>query len=195
MVKNIIVSIASGIILGLVISLVLSNFVLEKIDKPKIQQRIKDFYELAIPQSSITIESIKKESGMYKVLLKVTDKSGINPPNYLEVYVSKDGNLLIPSVIFIKESTEQIKKLKDFVDCLDSKGLKVYGLSNQTATLLQLNILGRYSGRLYVPCDDQQVVNCLNANVSQVPSIVYNGKAYPGVRDINFLSNLTGCTI
>jgi hypothetical protein len=90
--------------------------------------------------------------------------------------------------------------LKSFVECLDSKGLKIYGVLNQTenpqgatATLLQLNILGVYSSKLYVSCDGSFVQNCISAGVTQVPSVVFGGRVEAGVKTIEWFESVTGC--
>jgi len=175
----------AGIIIGLFTPKIYTMFT-----KKDVGKRVKRLYELANPGLTIELVDVLDEGSMYRVLLKTRGSKGVN---YIEVYVTKDGKFLTEGVIFVKESIEQIQKLKDFVDCLENKGVKIYGLSNHTATLLQLNLLGRYSTKLYVSCDGDNLQSCINAGVTQVPSVVINGKVEPGVKTIEWFERQTGC--
>jgi len=188
------VSLIVGILIGYFIPDIVSY-----LSRSKIEKDIVKLYELANPGTMISVESVKDMGDIYRVLLKVVSNRGTN---YQEVFVTKDGKYLTTSIIFVKESIKSISSLKNFVECLNSKGVRIYGITNSTqspqgasATLLQLNILGRYSIQLYVPCDGQFVNNCLNAGVTQVPSVVYKGKVYSGVYSIPWFENLTGCKL
>jgi len=167
--------------------------------KNTVANKVKTLYELANPGTEISVESISDVSGIYKILLKAVGPTGVN---YREVYVTKDGKLLTEGVIYVENSTKSIKSFKDFVDCLYDKGVRIYGVLNRTelptgavATYLQLNLLGRYSGKLFVDCDGAGISNCLNANVTRVPSVVYDGRVYPGVKSTSYLENITGCKL
>jgi hypothetical protein len=138
--------IAVAAVLLLVVALFALGYVSFSLNLPKseVSKKIESLYELANPGTNVEVLTLSEESGLYKALLKVVSPTGTN---YAEVYVTKDGKILVQNVIFVEQATEQIKKLKDFVDCLDSKKLKIYGVLNQTenpqgatATLLQLNI-------------------------------------------------------
>jgi hypothetical protein len=161
------------------------------VSKENVEAKVKELYELANPGATIEIASIEEQSGIYKVLIKATDPLG--GVNYRELYVTKDGKLLTENVILVEESIKQITRLKDFVDCLSNKGVKIYGIRNNTATLLQLNILGRYSLKLYVSCDGNLIKNCVSANVTQVPSVVIGKRVEPGVKSISWFEQATGC--
>ncbi|MEM5836502.1 MAG: hypothetical protein QXR09_03870 [Candidatus Aenigmatarchaeota archaeon] len=160
------------------------------IPKSEVSKKLKSLYELANPGTTIEVIALNEQSGLYKALLKA---SGITGTNYLEVYVTKDGKLLTQSVIFVEQSIEQMKRLKNFVDCLESKNVKIFGLRNDTLTLLQLNILGAYSPKLFVPCDGEMVSNCISAKVERVPSVVFGGRVEPGVKSIEWFEAATGC--
>jgi len=158
--------------------------------KAEVSKKIKDLYELANPGTTAEVISMSGEDGLYKAVIKLTGAGGTN---YAEVYATKDGKLLTLNIIFVEEATGQIKRLKDFVDCLDSKGVRIYGLNNQTATLLQLNILGIYSTKLYVSCDEELVQNCIAAKVTQVPSVVFSTGIEPGIKTIQWFEQAIGC--
>jgi hypothetical protein len=185
-----------GLLVGLAIFGVY-KFVLPLIQKSSVAENVRKLYELALG-SPVSVESVNDFGNLYKILLKVPTQQG---PNYLEVYTTKDGKYVTESIIYVKESTQQIEKMKNFVDCLYNKGLRVYGATQtnntsiNSATLLQLNILGRYSPKIYVSCDGVNLQACIQIGLQALPSIVYNNTAYPGVYSAEYLANLTGCKL
>lgn len=179
------------VIIILIVLAGVGYFAYYKLSEKNVSNKIKNLYELANPGTTIEIIDIKSRSGVYKVLMRGTDITGTN---YKEVYVTKDGRLLTENVIFVEESIEQIQKMKNFIDCLYDKGVRIYGLNNQTATLLQINTLGMYSPKLYVSCDNR-LQACTNIGLQQLPSVVYNNTAYPGVYTIQWFETITGCKV
>ena len=164
-----------------------------------VANKVKRLYELANPGADIEILAIKDEKSVYKVVIKASDATGTH---YREAYVTKDGKYLTEGVILVEESIQQIQKMKNFVDCLYDKGLRIYGVLNQSqspqgalATSLQLNLLGRYSPKLFVSCEGNLVQNCIDLGIQQIPSIVFEGKIYVGVKSVEWLSDLTGCEL
>jgi hypothetical protein len=165
-----------------------------------VENTVKKFYELALPGSTVEVVSLKEESGLYKVLSKVTTAGTVS---YLEAYVTRDGKLLTTadSTILIERSIEQIEKSKNFIECLFNKNLRIFGVLNQTAnpqgaqaTLIQLNLLGRlYSPKLFISCDGDLVQQCIAAGVTQVPSVVFNNSVEPGIKTVDWFESKTGC--
>lgn len=168
--------------------------------RSSIEREIKSFYELVVPGSTAEVVNLKEDSGVYKILVRVTSAGTVS---YQEGYVTKDGKLLsmADSTILVENSVNQIEKQKNFVNCLYDKGVRIFGFSNQTipggpATILQLNILGRiYSPMLFVSCDGQFLQQCINTGISQVPSVVVGGNIEPGVKAIDWFENKTGCKL
>lgn len=153
---------------------------------------LESLYELVNPGIDVEVVKTDDVSGMYKVLFKATDVAGA--VSYREAYLSKDGKLLTESMIMVEESIGQLTKIRDFVDCLDGKSLKIAGVSNHTATLVQFNALGgSYATKLYLSCDGELAQQCVNAGITQVPSVIYNNQGYAGAQSIQFFENLTGC--
>ena len=180
-----------GLIIGIGIG-VFSSTILGVKSKNKVGEEVKKLYELSFPNLKVEVVDVIDKGSLYEVFLKFYTSP---QPTFLEVFVTKDGKFLSENLIRVGESIRQIEKSKNFVDCLYTKGVRIYGISNSTATLLQLNLLGRYSGKLYVSCDGQNVQNCLKAGVSQVPSVVYEGKVYTGVKSVQWFENITGCKL
>jgi hypothetical protein len=166
------------------------------VDIEGLKTNVKNLYELSNPGSVAEVVALTETSGLYHAVIKITIGGNVN---YAEAWVTKDGRLLTQSVIFVKESVNQMQKLKNFVDCLSDKGLRIYGILNQTAspqgaqaTLIQLNILGLFSPKIFVNCD-LNLQACLNAGISQVPSVVINNRIEPGVKSIPDLEKISGC--
>ncbi|MBU4301020.1 MAG: hypothetical protein ABIF85_04560 [Nanoarchaeota archaeon] len=163
----------------------------------KAAEGVKTLYELANPGTSFEVVAVTEESGVYKVLLKSTGSGGTT---YHDVYVTKDGKLLSPGVILVENSTKQLEKMNGFVDCLKEKNVMIFGVLNSSfspqgaaTTSLQLQALGMYSGKIYVSCDGPNLQACVNAGITEVPSVVYENKAYSGAKDIAWFEQLSGC--
>ncbi len=183
------------IIIGSVV--MLKNSFTSSPSDSKAAESVKKLYELANPGTLFEITAVNEASGVYKVLLKSVGPSGTN---YNDVYVTKDGKFLSPSVILVENSTEQILKTMGFVDCLYDKDVRIFGILNNTfspqgaaTTSLQLQALGMYSGKIYVSCDGANLQSCITLGISEVPSVLYNNTLYPGARDIPWFEQLSGC--
>ena len=186
------VALSSIVIVAAVAAFLFYSHIFQTTPTAEIEKKVKNLYELANPGSTAEIISIKEESGVYKVVVKISTAAGTT---YREAYVTKDGKMLTESMIFIEQSIERINAFKNFTDCLRRSGVRIYGITNDTATLLQLNLLGRYSTQLFVPCDGNLISYCISANVSQIPSVVVNGRVYPGVKDITWFERMTNCRL
>ena len=187
-----IVTLIVGIILGLILMLLL-DFRLGQISSDEAGKKVKDLYELSTG-ANIEIINVLKESGMYKVIFRATDVNGDS--SILEVFVTQDGKILSQNPMKIDEFISNLNKQKAFIDCLSDKGLKIYGISNNTATQLQLvQVLGgsRFLSKIYVDCVDSNLQVCLDAGVTTVPSIIYQKEVYEGVKILGWFENTTNC--
>jgi len=181
-----------ALLVGFLVGYVFKNFLFIGTTKEGVGEQVRKLYALSNPGTTVEVVSITEESGMYKVFLKARDANGVN---YREVYATKDGKLMTENLIFVESSIKQIESLKNFVDCLDNETVRIYGINNQTATLLQLNVLGVYSGKLYVSCDGQLVSKCVEAGVQQVPSVVIGKDVSPGVKTLDWFAQQTKCKL
>lgn len=181
-----------GVILGSVL-IALIGYKLGNISPDEAGRKVKDVYELATG-ANVEIMSVIKDNEMYKVIAKTTDFVG--QQSVLEVFVSLDGRLLSERIVEIDEYKLNLERQKTFIDCLDEKGIKIYGVSNNTATQLQLvQVLGgsRFLSQIYVDCVGANLEVCLDAGVITVPSTVYQGRVYEGVRTLDWFENVTSC--
>ncbi|MDI6806961.1 MAG: hypothetical protein QMD14_04090 [Candidatus Aenigmarchaeota archaeon] len=187
------------LIVAVVVGILAWSF-LKPVPKEKIRDEIKRFYELAIPGTTVEVVSLEEESGIYKAVVKLSAVGVI--PSYREAYVTKDGEIITENVIYMKRSSEQIEKLKSFVDCLSDKGVRIFGMLNATAspqgaqaTTLQLNLLGRYSWKLYQSCDGPNLQACVDAGITEVPSVVIGRRIEAGVKTVDWFEQQTGCKL
>ena len=109
---------------------------------------------------------------------------------------------MVEGVIYLRDSIKTLEKYKKFIECLNNKGVKIYGLLDSQnypdAALLtsrQLNLLGRYSYLIFVNCDGEMLNSCISYGINQFPAVIYNNEIYFGLKDINWFSNITGCKL
>jgi len=166
--------------------------------KSEIKKTVKKLYESVYPESSVEIIGMNDEGHLYRLLLKIiTSRSS----SYLEVYITKDGKFLSESgnMVSVKEYLNKMEKLKNFVECLFNKNVRIFGATNTSipeinaATQLQLDMLGKYAAKIYVSCDGDMLQQCINIGLTSLPAVVYQNKAYYGVFTPELISNITGC--
>jgi hypothetical protein len=88
-----------------------------------------------------------------------------------------------------------MRQMRDFVDCLDSKGVRIAVVANQTSTLLPVtNVLGVYGQKLLFDCGTN-LDACISANVTQVPSVVIGQYIIPGMQTTDWFARVTGCEL
>lgn len=182
-------------VVGIAIGVIINNFSpvnLTGILSGDVSSKVENLYELVNPGIDVSTVKVEEVSGMYKVLFKAVDVAG--GITYREAYITQDGKLLTENIIIVESSISQLNRVRSFVDCLDSKNVKIAGITNQTATLLQFNALGgSYATKLYLSCDGELAQQCVNAGIAQVPAVIYEGQGYPGAQSIQFFENLTAC--
>ncbi|UCD07751.1 MAG: hypothetical protein JSW41_02145 [Candidatus Aenigmatarchaeota archaeon] len=146
-------------------------------------------YEL-ISEADVEVLSVEEVSGVYKVLLRLKGTMG---DTLEEVYVTKDGSLITAKIIDTEDYKTRLEDQKAFAECLKGKNLLVFGQSNEPNTIQQLQILGSFSYKIYVDCVGAQLEACQQLGIEQIPSVVYDGKIYTGVKNIDWFESLTGC--
>ena len=181
-----------GVVLGIVFNM-FSPFNLTGFMGGDVSLEVEKLYELVNPGVDVSVVKVDEVSGMYKVLFKAVDAAG--GVTYKESYISQDGKLLTENMIVVDQSITQLSRIRTFVDCLDGKNVRIAGIANQTATLLQFNVLGgSYATKLYLSCDGPNAQQCVNVGITQVPAVIYENQGYPGIQTVQFFENLTACT-
>ncbi len=161
------------------------------VSQSSIEQQVANFYELANPGATAQVVAVDQESGVYHMIVKLVSSQGTN---FAEVWVTTDGKFLTANPVLLQQSVTNLKSLANFVNCLNSKNLKIYGTSNSTGTQLQLNILGTFSPEIFSPCDNN-IQACVDARVRWNPTIAYGNSSYPGPQPLSFFENITGCQL
>ena len=78
-------------------------------------------------------------------------------------------------------------------ECLDSKGVKIYGKTICPYCNTQKNSLGEdYDEIPFIHCDDYKT-ECNKMGIRGYPTWIINGKKYPGQRTRENLAFLAGC--
>ena len=90
-----------------------------------------------------------------------------------------------------------ITNLKEFNECLSSKGVVIYGANTCPACNSLVNTLGGYDAveSVYVECTLQGALCSENKMTRFVPEIHVNGELYSGSRTLQALSSETGCAL
>lgn len=147
--------------------------------------KIKEAYSsLGVP---VDILSVKEESGILRLVIRQQNATEVQ-----DVFLTRDGNLLIRGVERLQDYTSRILREDNFSMCLASRNVVVFGAANDVNTLQQLQLLGGFSARIFFDCG-KSLQECLNYNVTSVPATLYQGKLYPGVQPAGFYTQLTGC--
>lgn len=165
--------------------------------------------------SGAEVLSIDIESGLYKV--EVKDEDG----NEGIIWMSKDGELLFSGAINVnalreymegaesitgsavqeqqapKEySEEDLEKIKEFITCLEEKGLKIYGANwcGWTKKLV-VETLGGFdiAAPIYIECTEDRET-CGREGIKGFPTVKINGQPYQGPRTFEGFAEITGCT-
>jgi hypothetical protein len=89
----------------------------------------------------------------------------------------------------------RLAKEKDFVSCLFNKGVRIVGLSNNSASILQVQALGTFGSMLYFDCSGDNLKVCQDIGVKSLPSVIYNNTIYEGLKAADWFVTATGCTI
>ncbi|MCK4496994.1 MAG: hypothetical protein KAU24_02300 [Candidatus Aenigmarchaeota archaeon] len=181
------------IVIILVLVVVIAAMFLQNVLITGSQQQALDkltaVYEL-ISEAEVEVLSVEEVSGVYKVLLRLRGTLG---DTLEEVYVTKDGSLITDRIIDTEDYKTRLESQKAFAECLKEKNLLVFGQSNEPNTIQQLQILGSFSYKIYMDCVGAQLEACQQLGIEQIPSVVYDGKSYAGVKNIDWFESLTGC--
>jgi hypothetical protein len=148
---------------------------------------------LAANDVPATLLVVNEENGLYKVTVKA-NATGVAS----DVYITKDGTQLFqPGVSDVSQATSGLIAKRAWFDCLASKGLLFYGSTETNATLLQLQVFGgtQFVDRIYIGCEGERAQACINANITEVPTFIYENKTYTGAKTLDWFVNLTNCTV
>ncbi len=151
---------------------------------------VQDVFSL-LTDSDAEVLSVKEEApGLFKVVVR-TGGTGTSV-NAQEIYVTGDGSFISTSIVKVQDYKNTLEADKKFSQCLLDSGVRVFGLANESSTLLQVQTLGAFGSRVLVDCSGN-VAACQQLGVQQFPTSVYNNTGYPGVQPVQSFTQLTGC--
>lgn len=180
------------LLLGIAVIIIVAGIILfsNSFQQPSSETAVKKIQEAyAALGTSIEVLSAKEESGIYRVLLRAANTTTLQ-----EIYVTKDGSLLLSNVERLDAYTSRILRENNFSQCLASSGVVVFGSSTDVNTLQQLQALGSFSGRVFFDCS-RSLQTCINLNITNIPATVYQNQIYLGVQPVSLYAQLTGCTL
>ena len=123
--------------------------------------------------------------------LRFTDFNGQQQRQ--EIFVTKYGQLLTDRFLITESYRTALDNQKKFVECMRDKNLRIIGQRNDTATVQQLDVLGTYAYKLFVPCEGANEQTCAALNLTRYPVTYYNSSIYDNIYDRDFFSQLTEC--
>lgn len=188
-----ITGIAAGLIVG--VSFPRQEFAIFD-NKDTVAEKVLDTYQMTYPNTNLEIMKVKEISGLYQIVISA------GPQIHQVVYATEDGKLLVENVRNLDQFKQQIKNRRELANCLERKGVKIYGALqiNNTqivnATRMQIQLLGgpNFVDKIYVDCSED-LQSCIQKGIRKLPSIQYNGSIYSGVKGYSWFGNVTGCSI
>ncbi|MEM5871720.1 MAG: hypothetical protein QW051_02495 [Candidatus Aenigmatarchaeota archaeon] len=181
------------IIIILCIGLVYSIFqtTIKTSSQKQVFDSIKSVYE-KLTESEVEVLSSSDEGNLYKLLLRLKLPTG---DVLREVYITKDASYIseAQNVFKVSDLSERLDRERNFTECLRSRNFIVFGQSSEPNTIQQLLIIGNYAKKIYVDCVDANLQVCQQLNITQVPTMFYQGKTYVGVKTREWIESLTGC--
>ncbi|HLD39343.1 MAG TPA: hypothetical protein VJB05_03460 [archaeon] len=153
---------------------------------------VRTLYEM---QYESPAEVLKTDElyGIYRMTVRFTDFNGQQQTQ--ESFVTKDGQLLTDRFLITESYRTALDNQKKFIECMRDKNLRIIGQRNDTATIQQLDILGTYAYKLFVPCEGANEQTCAALNLTRYPVTYYNSSIYDNIYDRDFFSQLTECKL
>lgn len=156
------------------------------------EKSVKDLYSL-ITGSDAEVLKTTEQSGVYRIVVRLRDATGRDTVQ--DVFVTKDGLFFTDRLLSLEGQKSLLQNQSAFAACLFDRQVRVLGLANDPATLAQLQVLGAFSGRIYIDCGGQNAALCQQMNVTQVPVVFVNGTLVQGPQNLAWFEQNTGCTL
>lgn len=166
---------------------------------PREVNSVKEIYKI-LTERDTDILSVKDENGLYKVSVRVTDAAGRSAVQ--DVFLTKDGILFTDQpLVKVSDYISILNKQKNFSACMTAKKVQLLGQGTDITTFQRL--LGLFAVTNYFDCtaSQQNLQQCqligqqAGTQGIPAPALLFNNTIYPGFRDVNFVTGLTGCTL
>ena len=159
-------------------------------DRAKAEQNVVDLYKV-ITGSDVEILKTTEQNGVYKIAVRFRNANGQDTGQ--DVYVTRDGMFFTDRLLGLQEQKSLLMNQSAFAQCLFDRQVRIFGLSTDAVTQAQLQVLGAFSGRLYVDCAGQNLAICQQLNITTVPVIYNNGTLVQGPLNLNWFEQNAGC--
>lgn len=139
---------------------------------------------------NLEVVNVEREKGLYRLDLRGSKD------RLLTYYVTEDGSSFTRSITSIRSLDEAVKAREDFRDCLENKGVVLYGNLSQRLTRSQIQLLGgeRTVAPIYRDVSgNETLVEAVQNGVQKVPAFYYNGSVLSGLNSLNEIERFTGC--
>jgi hypothetical protein len=175
------------LIIGIVIGWILNAIILA-INQPPKEIIVNKINQLLALTNQGTVNDIIDKGNFYKLIISANGQLS-------ELWVTKDGSILLSNPIYIDSYIAEMARRAAWFECLANSGLKMYGSMDVNETLLQVKLLGgtAYLEKIYIGCEGQAITNCLEKNITQVPTWILGNQSWIGVKTISWIENITGC--
>lgn len=192
----------AGIIAGFLLAFVLTNTNIiptrGQQSLEEVEQKVIEAYSLANPGASIEIINSNEYSGLYEIIITNTGTG----QTYEKIYTTKDGEFMTQVLTNITEFSKMLTNRKKFLECLENNGVEIYGAlqtedaETMQATQLQIQLLGGvdYLENIYNDCSGA-LEECAEHGIENLPTVVYEGQKYEGIKDYQWFEANVGCTI
>ena len=145
-----------------------------------------------------SLVEVVDEGDVYRVHLKIEETE-------YHSYITKDGKLLFPNGFSLEGQEQEVveqepSSLEELAKCLTDSGAKLYAAFWCGACKSQKDLFGEAVQFLpYIECSDEETREmlpvCQEAGITAYPTWEINGEKSTGVKSIEQLNELSGCSL
>jgi len=159
-------------------------------NKTKAENNAKALFTV-VTGGPVDVLKTTEEHGLYRITLRMKNAQGQDIVQ--DVYVTKDGTFSAGNLVDLEVQKSALTNQSSFANCLYNKNVRILGLSTDQGTQLQLQVLGAFSGKLYIDCGGQNLALCQQMNITNVPVIFVANQIVPGPQPESWFEQNLGC--
>lgn len=151
------------------------------------------------------ISTLEQSSGQELELINVDEQNGLyraqirNQDDELTTYyMTKNGEMVAQEsgLTNFSEFNNTVSAQADFSQCLEDRGVVMFGNQSQRSTLAQIQLLGGANmlSNIYADVNNNQTrQQAVQLGIQTTPSFYYNESVVQGTQTVNQISSFTGC--
>lgn len=151
------------------------------------------------------ISTLEQSSGQELELINVDERNGLyraqirNQDDELTTYyMTKNGKMIAQEsgLTNFSEFNNTVSAQADFSQCLEDRGVVMFGNQSQRSTLAQIQLLGgpNMLSNIYADVNNNQTrQQAVQLGIQTTPSFYYNDSVAQGTQTVTQLSSFTGC--